>query len=43
MIADFDQDQSGIIEFREFVRMMSMHPGEKDTEDDFINVFNQID
>ncbi|CAD8176726.1 unnamed protein product [Paramecium pentaurelia] len=43
MIADFDSDQSGIIEFREFVRMMSTHPGDKDTDEDFINVFYQID
>ncbi|CAD8141297.1 unnamed protein product [Paramecium pentaurelia] len=43
MISDFDQDQSGIIEFREFVRMMSMHPGEKDTDEDFENVFYQFD
>ncbi|CAK88399.1 unnamed protein product (macronuclear) [Paramecium tetraurelia] len=43
MIADFDQDQSGIIEFREFVRMMSMHPGEKDTDEDFENIFYQFD
>ncbi|CAD8181429.1 unnamed protein product [Paramecium octaurelia] len=43
MIADFDSDQSGIIEFREFVRMMSTHPGEKDTDEDYANVFYQID
>lgn len=34
ILADFDSDQSGIIEFKEFVKMMTMKPCEEDSEED---------
>lgn len=42
-MADFDQDESGIIEFREFVKMMTIRPSEKDTDDDILKIFNHMD
>ena len=34
MLSDFDHDESGIIEFREFVKMMTIRPSEEDTDED---------
>jgi Ca2+-binding EF-hand superfamily protein len=42
-MSDFDTDESGIIEFREFVKMMTIKPCEEDTADDIEKVFNHID
>jgi len=42
-MADFDTDESGIIEFREFVKMMTIKPCEEDTLEDIEKVFNHID
>lgn len=39
IMSDFDQDQSGIIEFREFVKMMTMKPCEEDTVEDIERVY----
>ena len=43
MISEFDGDESGAIEFAEFVRMMVLNPCESDTEQDIRRVFDQID
>ena len=43
MMSDFDTDESGIIEFKEFVGMMKMKPCKDDTEDDIRNIFDSID
>jgi centrin-1 len=43
MMSDFDTDESGIIEFKEFVGMMTMKPCKDDTEDDIRNIFDSID
>ena len=42
-MSDFDTDESGIIEFREFVKMMTIKPCEDDTKDDIEKIFNHID
>ena len=42
-MSDFDTDESGIIEFREFIKMMTVKPCELDTENDIEKVFNHID
>ena len=42
-MSDFDTDESGIIEFKEFVGMMTMKPCKDDTEDDIRNIFDSID
>lgn len=39
-MADFDTDESGIIEFKEFAKMMTMRPCHDDTLDDILNVFS---
>lgn len=39
IIAMFDKDESGNIDFREFMRMVHEKPYEKDTTDDFKRVF----
>lgn len=39
----FDKDESGNIDFREFLRMVHERPYEKDTTDDFKRVFGEID
>lgn len=43
MVSDLDQDESGGIEFREFVNMMVSKPGDKDTDEDFLDVFKSYD
>ncbi len=43
MVSDLDQDESGGIEFHEFVNMMVSKPGDKDTDDDFLEVFKAYD
>lgn len=42
-IALFDKDESGNIDFREFLRMIHEKPYEKDTKEDMQRVFNDID
>lgn len=42
-MSDFDTDESGIIEFREFIKMMTIKPCEQDTADDIDKIFNHID
>jgi hypothetical protein len=32
MLSDFDTDESGIIEFQEFVKIMTMKPCENDSK-----------
>jgi Ca2+-binding EF-hand superfamily protein len=39
-MSDFDTDESGIIEFKEFVKMMTMNPSESDTHEDINHVFD---
>ena len=39
----FDSDDGGEIDFREFVKLMTTKPYEKDTEDDLVRVFETID
>lgn len=43
MLSDFDNDESGIIEFREFIKMMTMRPCDLDSKDDIERVFSNID
>lgn len=42
IISDFDGDESGVIEFKEFVQMMVMTPCKKDSDDDIKRTFDQI-
>lgn len=42
IISDFDGDESGAIDFEEFVNMMMMTPCQKDTEDEIRRVFERI-
>lgn len=42
-IALFDKDESGSIDFREFLKMIHEKPYEKDTREDIQRVFNEID
>jgi Ca2+-binding EF-hand superfamily protein len=42
-MSDFDTDESGIIEFKEFVKMMTMKPCTEDTVEDIANVYYHID
>lgn len=42
-IAIFDKDESGSIDFREFLRMVHEKPYEKDTSEDMKRVFSEID
>ena len=39
----FDSDDGGEIDFREFIKLMTTKPYEKDTEDDFMRVFEAVD
>lgn len=39
----FDSDDGGEIDFREFIKLMTMKPYEKDTEDDLMRVFEAVD
>lgn len=39
----FDTDDGGEISFKEFVRLMSTHPCENDTEDDIDRIFSYFD
>lgn len=43
IIADFDADENGYIEFDEFVKMMVMSPCDSDTQNDIRRVFMQMD
>ena len=43
LISDFDGDESGVINFEEFVKMMVMSPCDQDNVDDIRRVFDQID
>jgi calmodulin len=38
-----DIDQSGTINFEEFLRLMSMHVNDRDNEEDLMNVFRVFD
>jgi Ca2+-binding EF-hand superfamily protein len=39
----FDEDSGGEIDFREFIKLMTTKPYEKDTEDELVRVFETID
>jgi Ca2+-binding EF-hand superfamily protein len=39
----FDTDAGGEIDFKEFIKLMTTKPKEKDTEDDLVRVFETID
>ena len=39
----FDTDDGGEISFKEFVKIMTIHPCENDTEDDIDRIFSYID
>merc|ERR1712230_12016 len=43
MVADVDNDGNGIIEFSEFLGMMTAKMGEKDTREDIEKVFKLFD
>lgn len=43
IIAQFDKDESGNIDFREFLRMVHEKPYEKDTKESMQKAFNEID
>ena len=43
MIADIDKDDSGTIDFEEFVQMMTAKMGEKDTREEIMKVFKLFD
>ncbi|KAA3474210.1 red chlorophyll catabolite reductase, chloroplastic-like isoform X1 [Gossypium australe] len=43
MIADVDRDGSGAIDFDEFVHMMTVKIGERDTNDELMKAFQIID
>jgi Ca2+-binding EF-hand superfamily protein len=43
MIAVFDKDESGNIDFREFLKMIHEKPYQTDTREDMQRVFNEID
>jgi Ca2+-binding EF-hand superfamily protein len=42
-MAPYDKDESGNIDFREFLRMIFEKPYEKDTSEDLKQIFNEID
>lgn len=42
-MALFDKDESGSIDFREFLRMIHEKPYERDTREDMHRVFNEVD
>ncbi len=39
----FDTDNGGEIDFKEFLKLMTTKPYEKDTEDDLMRVFEAVD
>lgn len=43
ILALFDKDESGSIDFREFLKMLHEKPYERDTPEDIKKVFNEID
>merc|ERR1712139_403912 len=43
MISDIDKDDSGTIDFEEFLQMMTAKMSEKDSNEDIIKVFNLFD
>ncbi len=43
MMSEYDTDESGEINFKEFVKMMTFKPCLNDTTEDIRKVFNQID
>ena len=43
MMASYDRDESGDIDFRQFLRMVFEKPYERDTSQDIKQVFNEID
>lgn len=42
-MAFFDRDESGNIDFKEFLKMVFDKPYERDTSEDIRKVFNEID
>lgn len=42
-MAVYDKDESGNIDFREFIRMIFEKPYERDSTEDIKKVFNEID
>eukprot|EP01017_Pseudomicrothorax_dubius_P015977 TRINITY_DN181_c0_g2_i1.p1 TRINITY_DN181_c0_g2~~TRINITY_DN181_c0_g2_i1.p1 ORF type:complete len:243 (-),score=29.73 TRINITY_DN181_c0_g2_i1:21-749(-) len=42
-VAELDSDESGGIDFREFVRMMTERPCDKDTDEDILRIYHLYD
>jgi centrin-1 len=43
MIADLDEDQSGVLEFDEFLELMTKRITDKDSRSNFRKIFNLYD
>lgn len=43
MLSDYDKDESGIVEFDEFLKIMTSKPCEDDTEHDIKKSFDFFD